>query len=230
MKPIDEWNKKEKLNFLEKYIESEDKFFNDYIKELTYLLKDNDADVRAQTVDALWDVPDENYLNKLRELSEKSTDERRYALEALGFLDDEEIDGLIQQAYESDNSLLKISALFAMGRSGRIKWKDIVLKEFHNTNKDIQLGAIKAAGELGMKEAGDDLLSFTYSKDKDIMEEAVWSLGKTGYSEAYERLDELIMSSNKKLRELAEAAMDEWYIASENYDDELEDDEWYDDE
>lgn len=283
MKPIEEWSKKEKLNFLKDFIEGEDKFFNDYTEELTCLLKDSDAKVREMAVDALWTIPDESNLMTLRELSdkdpdpgvriraigglgrymfelddlicsagfldefeeddeipqekleetkeyliqlhknpEKTMDEQRFALEALGFLDDEEIDGLIRQAYESEELLFKISAIFAMGRSGRIIWEDIVLKELHNTNKNIQQQAIKAAGELGLDEAGEDLLKFTYSKDRDIMEEAVWALGKTGWAEAFERLDELAMSRDNELRELAEAALDEWYMASGSYDD-LED-------
>ena len=59
---------------------------------------------------------------------------------------------------------------------------------------------------------------------------AIWALGKTGWSDAFERLDELTMSGDQELQELAEDALDEWYMASGSYDDELEDDDWYDDE
>lgn len=293
MKPMEEWSTKEKLNYLEDLIEGEDKFFNDYTEELGYLLKDTDSTVRAKAVDALWTMPNENHLMKLKELSEKDPDptiriraivglgrymfeledfiytddeifkeyadddipkeklieakkyliqlyknpgkpgdERRFALEALGFLDDEKVHGFIQQAYDSGDRHLKLSAIFAMGRSARNQWKEIILKEIHNTDKDIQQEAIKAAGQCGLDEAGDDLLRLTYSKDKDIMMEAVWALGKTGWSEAFERLDELTISGTNKLRELAEAALDEWYMANDSYDDiddELED-EWFGEE
>ena len=282
-----DWDKKEKLNYLKNLANSEDKFYNDYTKELTCLLKDKDSEVRENAIKVLWDMPDKEFLNQLMELSEqdpepvvrtkaisglsrymyeleslimdeddvfseyeedelskevliktkeyliklyqnpeKSIDERRHALEALGFLSEEKVDSFIRQAYHSDEQLFKISALFAMGRSGNIKWNDIILKEMHSDNKDIQFEAIRAAGELGLQNAAKDLLKLTYSLEKDIVMEAVWALGKTGWSDAFERLDELTMSSDKELSELAGAALDEWNLASTNFNDNQGDDEW----
>jgi hypothetical protein len=160
-----------------------------------------------------------DFLMQLHQNPEKSLDERRYALESLSFLDDPDIQDLIEAAYHSQAKLMKISAIFSMGRNGLIRWSDIILKELKNPDQDIQLASIRAAGECYLEEAGKELLRLTYSDDKDIFYEAVWSLGQTGWEGAFERLEELCSySRNAEIQDLAEKALEEWFILHEGLD------------
>jgi HEAT repeat protein len=298
MKPMQEWDKKEKLEYLENLMDSEDRFFNNYDKELSILCEDIDAEVRLKAIDALWDTPNVNNHRRLLDMAEKdpdvrvrtqaiiglgrymfeledilctdeefqeeyadeddipkesllktkdyllrlfndtlkSVEERRHALEALGFLFDEEIEALIRKAYDSDDTLFKVSAIFAMGRNGNEKWQEIIKKELYNSDRDICIAALKTAGDIVLLEAGEDILKLTYSEDKAVAQEAVWALGKTGWEDGFDRLEELSKADDPQVRELAKAALEEWHMASGAYsedDDESgwdEEDDWTDDD
>jgi HEAT repeat protein len=146
---------------------------------------------------------------------DKSLDERRYAVEALGFHTDDEVFSIIEEAYAHPDPKMKMSAIFAMGRSGNVRWTDTILRELANPQKELQTEAIRAAGEIGLEEAGKDLWRLTYSEDRDIKLEAIWALGQTGWEGAFERLDELtIMGEDGEIREVAEDALEEWTLFS----------------
>ena len=145
----------------------------------------------------------------------RSLDERRYAVEALGFHTNDEVFSIIEEAYAHPDVNMKMSAIFAMGRSGNVRWTDTILRELGNPQKELQLEAIRAAGEIGLDEAGKDLWRLTYSEDRDVKQEAIWALGQTGWEGAFERLDELtIMGEDEEIREIAEEALEEWTLFS----------------
>jgi HEAT repeat protein len=165
---------------------------------------------------------------------QRSLDERRHAVEALSFLNDDRVKTLIEELYVRPEKEAKISALFAMGRNGFEWWLDILVQEIYNPDKDIQIEAIDAAGEMNAEPLGKDLLRLTYADDKDVMLSAVWALGQTGWEGAFERLDELTFDLDPQVRELADAAMEEWmlfnHLAAEFDQDEDDEDEIWDDE
>ncbi len=162
----------------------------------------------------------------------RTLDEQRFAIESLGFVHDAEIVDLVEQAYHRPEREIKISALFAMGRSGMDRWLEILERELHNDDPDIQLEAIRAVGEIGFDELGKELLRLTYSEDPDIRLEAIFALGQTGWEEAFERLDDLSMDPDGEIAETAQAAMDEWLWIRQLEDSPEEpdlDEEWEDD-
>jgi HEAT repeat protein len=141
----------------------------------------------------------------------KSRDERRFAIEALSFLSDEEIMGIIAEAYAHPDPKMKLSAIFAMGRNSNERWGDILLKEIYSPERVLQLEAIRAVGEARWDAAGPDLARLTYAEDRDVQLEAVWALGQTSWEHAFDWLEELsLMSSDPEMREVAEIAMEEW--------------------
>jgi HEAT repeat protein len=147
------------------------------------------------------------YANETRTL-----DERRFAIEALGFLSDPKVADLIEEAYHRPERDWKISALFAMGRSGLVRWTDILARELYNAERDIQREAIRAVGEIGMDELGEDLWRLTYSEDQEIQLEAIDALGQTGWDGAFERLEELTLNPNPEIAQVAKDALDEWLL------------------
>ena len=150
----------------------------------------------------------------------KSLDERRFAVEALGFLSDPEVCAIIEEAYAHPDLKMKVSAIFAMGRSGLVRWTDIILKELDSPIRELQLEAIRAAGEIGLDEAGEALLRLTYADDRLVRLEAIWALGQTGWEGAFERLDELAcFGEDKEVRRVAKEALEDWYLYSGSLDD-----------
>ena len=146
---------------------------------------------------------------------EKTLDERRFAVEALSFLTSPEIFEIIEEAYAHPDKKMKMSAIFAMGRNGHVRWEDTILGELYSPVKELQLEAIRAAGEAGFEGAGKDLWRLTYSDDRDVKLEAIWALGQTGWEGAFERLDELTyLGEDEEIQETAELALEDWYLYS----------------
>jgi HEAT repeat protein len=145
----------------------------------------------------------------------RSLDERRFALEALSFLSDSETADLVEEAYNQPEREMKISALFAMGRSGLIRWTDILQRELYNDDWDIQREAIRAVGEIGLDELGKDLWRLTYADEREVMLEALAALAQTGWEGAFDRIDELTLDPDQEIALAAEEAMDEWLLMNE---------------
>jgi HEAT repeat protein len=158
---------------------------------------------------------------------QKTLDERRFAVEALSFLSDPEVFELIEEAYAHPDEKMKMSAIFAMGRNGHVRWEDTILDELYNPVKELRIEAIRAAGEAGFEGAGKDLWRLTYSDDRDVKLEAIWALGQTGWEGAFERLDELAyFSEDAEIRETAELALEEWYLYSGSLGEYYEEGDW----
>lgn len=156
-----------------------------------------------------------DYLLGVYEDEARTTDERRFALEALSFLGDREVANLIEEAYHRPEREMKLSALFAMGRSGMVRWTDILAKELYSAERDIQREAIRAVGEIGLTELGKDVWRLTFSEDREIMLEAIEALGQTGWEGAFERLEDLTLDPDEEVAEVASEALDEWLWISE---------------
>jgi len=152
------------------------------------------------------------YLITLYNDETKTIDERRFALEALSYSFEEDIQIIIREAYNSSHRLMKKSAILAMGRNGLSHWQNILLLEIENPDDSIQCEAIKAIGEMKLINASKKVLDFTYSEDIIIAKAAIKALGQIGWEGAFERLDELTKIDNEEIKELSKKALKEWYI------------------
>jgi HEAT repeat protein len=163
-------------------------------------------------------------------------DAQRYAIESLAFSSEPEIGDLIEQAYHSPHLRMKVSALFAMGRSGITRWQAYVLDELNSPDPQLQYEAVRAAGELFLDEAVPTLLHLARSAvDQDLRHEAIWALGHSSSLEAWQLLEDIAndASEDEETRLIAEDALDEYYMFQEmsEADDELfEDDDVFDEE
>jgi len=137
-------------------------------------------------------------------------DSRRFAIEALSFLNEPEVTDLIETAYAHPDVKIKLSAIFAMGRQGHPQWADTLLKELDSEVEELQYEAVRAAGEACLDKAAPRLEDLALVGDKNLQLEAIWSLGKIGGEGVSEFLYDLADDAeDKEIREMAEAALEE---------------------
>jgi HEAT repeat protein len=157
-----------------------------------------------------------DFLLELARDEGQSLDSRRFTIEALSFLNEPEVQDLIEAAYAHPDVKMKISAVFAMGRQGDPQWADILLKELDSEVEELQYEAVRAAGEAYLEEAAPRLAELALvADDKDLQLEAIWALGKTGGEGVAELLYDLADDEDEEVREVAEAALDELNLWSE---------------
>lgn len=161
------------------------------------------------------ELPEEDFLRVKDFLLELVRDEgqpldlRRFAIEALSFLNEPEVQDHIEAAYTHPDVNMKVSAIFAMGRQGDQRWADSLLKELDSEVKDLQYEAVRAAGEACLDKAAPRLKDLALVDDKNLQLEAIWALGKIGGESVSEFLYDLADDEDGEVREMAEAALEE---------------------
>ncbi len=137
---------------------------------------------------------------------EEDLDVRRRALEALGNCGREGVQELIHEAYYADELLMRVSAIFAMGRSCDAMWQPMVLDELTSEYPEMRYEAARAAGELELRSALSHLAELAYEEDREIQEMAIWALGEIGGNEAVRILNDLAaLAEENEDEELADA-------------------------
>jgi HEAT repeat protein len=134
---------------------------------------------------------------------------RRRALESLAYTSTEAVANLIRQAYTAPEEKVRISAVFAMGRSADACWAEQVRQELFQPNPELRYEAARACGELQLREAVPELEELTEDADPEVQEAALWALGQIGGAEARQILERHCLSDDEAARAAAEAALDE---------------------
>lgn len=141
---------------------------------------------------------------------------RRRALEAAAvYSHDPRINEAIEEAYWSGEHALKVSALYAMGRSLDRRWLPLLLEELQSEHPAYRYEAATACGELGAEEAVDELISLTSDPDRAVQGAAIAALGRIGGTLATNVLRRLARSTDPVVRDAAEEALAEAVFASD---------------
>jgi HEAT repeat protein len=204
------------------------------IPPLLKLLADSAESVRAAAAGALGrfvyageleDIPVHKVTPVIRALKTVYDDGaevvavRRRALEALGFLSSEEVGGLISRGYQHEDPLMRLSAVFAMGRSADDeKWGETVVKELRSGDPEMRFEAARACGELEYVPAIRGLAELLDDVDEEVQRAAVWSLGQIGGDKARQLLTAVLESDAEHLHDDAETALDELEFKGNNLD------------
>ncbi len=138
---------------------------------------------------------------------------RRRALESVAFAGDERAHSAIQEAYDDGEQEMRVSALFAMGRSYDSSWTPIVVRELKSAVETVRYEAAVAAGELSATDALPHLIKMVQGPSIQVREAAIWSLGQIGGREARRVLEGALESDNEELQEAAEDALAELEFA-----------------
>jgi hypothetical protein len=136
---------------------------------------------------------------------------RRRALEAISNCTRDDLRPLIQAAYDSPQHDMRVSALYAMGRSCDPYWGEIVLREMNSDDPEMQYEAVRAGGEIELKAAVSSTARLAFQDhDRELQEVSIWALGEIGGDEATEYLGQLaeaVEESDPELYDLVEDAI-----------------------
>ena len=135
---------------------------------------------------------------------------RRRAVESIAYSGQAQVRDIIEMAYYDDEEKMRVSAVFAMGRSADPFWHEMVIAELDNPDPEMRYEAARACGEL---EASAALSALIYlieaDPDPEVQEMAIWALGCIGGKEARRVLEACCESEDEALRQAAEEALDE---------------------
>lgn len=136
-----------------------------------------------------------------------STELRRRAVESIAYSSDERVRGVINRAIQAPQRKMKVSAIFAMGRSADKYWSETVREYLESEDVEMRYEAARAAGELEDAGAVDSLIQLVGDSDSEVRQAAIWSLGQIGGKRAKRVLERLINHENPLVAEAAEEAM-----------------------
>ena len=149
------------------------------------------------------------YLLRAYQKSEETLEVRRRALESLAYAGKPEVPDLIRKAYQDSAEKMRISAVFAMGRSADRQWSNTVAKHLEAANPAMRYEAARACGELTVQEAVPGLIELIQDVSVEIQQTALWALGQIGGERAERALQRYQNSKNKVLQTAAEEALQE---------------------
>ncbi|MBN1679937.1 MAG: HEAT repeat domain-containing protein [Anaerolineae bacterium] len=121
----------------------------------------------------------------------EALDVRRRALEAIANCGRDGVQELIRESYYADELLMRVSAVFAMGRSCDEVWEPHILEELDSEYPEMRYEAARAAGELELRKSLPRLIEMAYEDDREVQEMAVWALGEIGNKQARSVLTQL---------------------------------------
>jgi HEAT repeat protein len=121
----------------------------------------------------------------------EEVDVRRRALEAIANSQHEIVRETILEAYNSSEQKMKVSSVFAMGRTYDNEWQDIVLREITSDDPEMRYEAARSAGELEITESVSYLGRLAVDDEREVKEVAIWSLGEIAGREALRILSAL---------------------------------------
>ncbi|MCX7682730.1 MAG: HEAT repeat domain-containing protein [Anaerolineae bacterium] len=188
------------------------------------LQEDESADVRAAAAQSLGRFILLGELNKILpephhmayqavlatcQNEDEDIEVKRRALESLAYADNETVIQLIHEAYRSPHEKVRVSAVFAMGRSANPYWSRYVRQELFSPNPEMRYEAARACGELQLREAVADLEELADDVDAEVQDAALWALGQIGGDRARAILERYCQADNEATRSAAEAALDE---------------------
>lgn len=121
----------------------------------------------------------------------QSAEVRSRALESLANSNHPEVEKCIRGAYTQGNHSLKVSALFAMGRTCDKSWQDVLLRELNSRDNELVYEAIQACGHIQLEDSVQAIGELILSDDREIRLMSIWALGEIGGKRAFEILSNL---------------------------------------
>ncbi len=135
---------------------------------------------------------------------------QRRAIESLAYVGNEVVVETIREAFVAPEEKLRISAVFAMGRSADTRWNDQVQQELFSPNPEMRYEAALACGKLQLSGAVSRLEELADDVDSEVQEATLWALGQIGGDKAREILTYYCHAGSEAAQTAAEAALEEF--------------------
>jgi len=145
----------------------------------------------------------------------KPTEVKRRALEAAAPIKHPQVERAILEAYQSNNPKLRVSSIYAMGKSCNPVWLPTLLTEVDSTDAEIRYEAATACGELGEEEAVPQLIALVNDPDIEVQLATIQALGKIGGTEAKNCLEQCLDDPSEAIQQAAEQALQELELGEE---------------
>lgn len=139
----------------------------------------------------------------------KPAEVRGRALEAAAPLSSDQVKTAIMAAYDSNDSRLRVSSIYAMGKSCDPAWMPILLRELANVDAEVRYEAAEACGEMENEEAVPCLVKLVHDPDVDVQIAAIQSLGNIGSTKAKDSLKRCLDDTSEVIRETAKQVLDD---------------------
>ncbi len=200
---------------------------------LRMLQQDAAADVRAVAASSLGrfvllgelEELDQSHLSAIQEAlyevintQDEPVEVRRRAIEAIAYSTEEGVHDLLTAAYEDADEEMRISAVFAMGRSADPEFAEPIQFELGSSNPAMRYEAARACGELELDEAVPALIRLIADSDREVQSAAVASLGQIGGKRAREALERCVSEGDEVLQLAAEDALAELQLGRQPLD------------
>ena len=198
-----------------------------------------------EEIDAALAMRAEEALLAVLNNDQESLEVRRRALEAIAYSSEAGVRQLIEDGYYSAHEMMRVSAVFAMGRSADVRWRGLVRAELKSPSPEMRVEAAIASGELGAKSAVEDVIGLLDDRDDRVRIAAIYALGRIGGPVAQDALETMLLSENELEVEAADAALEELQLFDQleadialfdeadeedaEWESGAEDEEWYDD-
>jgi len=160
------------------------------------LLRKDEARIQQCLLGALQDV-------------EEELEVRRRALEAAASFNTEDIKAYIQWAYESEDTDLRGSSLYAMGKTGEPFWLEILVKELNSSVPPLRYEAANACAALEDEEAIPHLVPLMDDDDLEVQLSAVRAIGTIGGPLAKKALRRCLKTGDPTLEDAAREYLDQ---------------------
>ncbi len=134
---------------------------------------------------------------------------RRRAIESVAYLSDAPVREIIDAAYADPDEKMRLSAVFAMGRTADTHWAEALRREMESPSAAMRYEAARAAGEIALKSAAGELIRLLADRDAEVRQIAIWALGQVGGAHARRALEACQASRDEAMREAAEEALAE---------------------
>ncbi len=167
----------------------------------------------TRLADLVWDALWQTVHNQ-----KESIDVRRRAIESLAYFDRPEVTQVIEHAYHDEESEIRVSAVFAMGRNADEDWSKYVFDELQSYDPEMRFEAARACGELKLAGTVSTLSQMTADKDPEVKLAALWSLGQIGGPESRRVLEICVKMGDESLQDAAQAALSEMDYVEEAID------------
>jgi HEAT repeat protein len=188
------------------------------------LEKDKSQKVRAEAASALGKYALLAEMGKLREAlavrvttvlfravddPNENIEVKARALESVSVLSQPKVTDAVNQAYTSDNSRLRLAAIYAMGHNASYMWIPILTATLKSDEPAERYEAVLALGEMEDQGAVEYLRPCTKDEDLEVRLATVETLKKIGGREAKSLLGEMSDDPNANIVEAAKEALSE---------------------